>query len=257
MYTLVQGARLRGSAGEPIPSVYPTLKERGLRFVRGQFCLFSAPPGAGKSPFALNLCLRSGEPSYYFSADSDPFTTRTRAIAMLSGDTMADVEAAEIRGDDRLDRVVAGLPVRLNFDSALTFDSVERSIMAYDEVYGEYPGIIVVDNVTNIVADDDGYEKVMDFLHSLARTTRAFVLGLHHVTGSYNNSDQPIPLNGVRGQLTAKPEVVLTGYSYSDGLTTFLRVSIVKNRGGPSDPSGQLNVDIPFDGATMHFGGQR
>ena len=78
MYSLIQSKRIRGSAGEPLPTVFKALEERGTRFLRGQFVLVAAGAGTGKSAFVLTQALKSKVPTLYFSADSDSFTKLCR-----------------------------------------------------------------------------------------------------------------------------------------------------------------------------------
>lgn len=94
----------------------------------------------------------------------------------------------------------------------------------------------------------------MDYLHTMARNTGACVVGLHHVTGSYNDADKPIPLSGVKGQITRVPELVLTLHRVSEEFgPEALRVSTVKNRAGRMDPSGLDFVELEFIGDTMQI----
>ena len=89
----------------------------------------------------------------------------------------------------------------------------------------------------------------------MARTTEACVIVLHHVTGPYNDANQPIPLSGVKGQIGRVPELILTlhkevgEYGYED----LLKVSTVKNRGQKADPSGQDFAELTFDGYHMQI----
>ncbi|WP_243727111.1 DnaB-like helicase C-terminal domain-containing protein [Actinocrispum wychmicini] len=254
---MLQSRRMRGAAGEPLPVVFQTLNDAGTRFLRGQLVLVAAGPGTGKSAFTLTLALRSRATCLYFSADSDAFVQLTRSVSILTGMPLAS--AAELVLSDRLSEVttaLTGLPIRLNYEASPTLDRIETSIEAYEEVYGDYPDLIIVDNVTNVrsgMSEDDGdpfagLEGLMDYLHTMARNTEACVIGLHHVTGPYNDSDKPIPLSGVKGQIARVPELVLTMHRRADdyGPDT-LAVSTVKNRGGRMDASGMSFVELDFD----------
>ncbi|MBM7771946.1 hypothetical protein JOD54_002150 [Actinokineospora baliensis] len=200
----------------------------------------------------------------YFSADSDAFEQLKRCISIKTGWTQE--RSAAVILEDRLDEVrkhLTGLPIRMHYSASPTLDVIEGQLEAYEEVYGEYPDLIIVDNVTNVRldrpnGDDDpfaGLESLMDYLHTMARETEACVVGLHHVTGPFNDSAKPIPLSGVKGQITRVPETVLTLFRKpgDDFNPDALCVSTVKNRGGKADPSGQTYVELDFDGATMNI----
>jgi hypothetical protein len=94
----------------------------------------------------------------------------------------------------------------------------------------------------------------MEYLHDMARKSGACVVGLHHVQGQYNDADRPIPMSGVKGQISRVPEMILTLHR---GRETFgadtLRVSTVKNRAGREDPSGLDYVELSWVGDNMQI----
>jgi replicative DNA helicase len=243
--------------------VFEALETRGTRFLRGQLALVAAGPGTGKSAFVLTYALKAGVPTLYFSADSDAFTQSTRSISILTGWSL-EASARAVRNEDlgEAAEVFKDIPIRFNYSASPTLSEIENSIQAYDEVYGDYPALIVIDNVTNVISggnDDDpfaGLEALMDYLHGMARDTGALVIGLHHVTGGYNDADKPIPLSGVKGQITRVPELVITLHRKASELdfgVDTLYVSTVKNRGGKSDPSGVDAAELEFIGDTMQI----
>lgn len=245
-----------------MPTVFKALEARGTRFLRGQYALISAGAGTGKSGFILTLALKSKVPTLYFSADSDPFTQLSRAIAIQTGCRM-EAAANTILGNDlsEVAEVLTEVPIRFNYDASPTLDRIESSVEAYEEVYGEYPALIVIDNITNVRlggdGDDDpfaGLEGLSDYLHTMARSTGACVVGLHHVTGPYNDSNTPVPLSGVKGQISRVPEVILTIHRERfEGGPDIMKVSTVKNRSGKADPSGQTFAELEFDGDRMRI----
>lgn len=261
MYSLKQSRRLRGHAGEPLPTVFPSLEKTGTRLLLGQLALVVAGPGVGKSIFALTTALRSGVPTLYFSADSDAATQLIRSVCVLYG-LSVQAATALVLGDDlgeyaeKLDKT----PIRFSFDASPRLDDIERSVEAYEEVYGEYPMLIIIDNITNLrtesaEGEDDpfgGLEALLDYLHSMARSTGACVMGLHHVTGRYNDSDTPVALSGIKGQVGRVPELILTLHRRrQEGYQDLLCVSTVKQRGGQADPSGRTYIELAFHGERM------
>lgn len=198
----------------------------------------------------------------YFSADSDAFTQATRSLSILTGWSMEKSANAVRTGDlsDAVD-VFSGIPIRFNYNASPTIEDIEDDLKAYLQTYGSMPALIVVDNITNVFTDGDdadnpfaGLEGLLDYLHKLARDTGACVIGLHHVTGEFNDGNKPIPLSGVKGQIGRVPELILTLYRIKSdivGLGDRLFVSTVKNRGGKSDPSGQDAAELVFYGDTM------
>lgn len=261
MYSPLQSLYIKGHAGEALPPVWDALERKGTRFRRGQLGLICAGPGVGKSAFILSYALRAMVPTMYFSADSDAYTQLSRSLSILTGqplETSTRMVLDEDLGETK--DVFADIPIRFNYSASPTLDQVELSMRSYEEVYGSYPALVIVDNITNVrhsTVDDDpfsGLESLMDYLHDMARSTGAFVVGLHHVTGPFNDADKPIPLSGVKGQIARVPEIVLTLHKEVDDFgPDLLNVSTVKNRGGKADPSGSDFVSLEFVGDSMQI----
>lgn len=255
-YSLRQSARVRGAAGEPLPTVFRTLAAAGIVFRRGELALISAGPGTGKSALVLTLALKASVPALYFSADSDAFQQLARSLCVLSGVSFDEARRAVLADDlTRFDAVLSGVPVRFVYDGSPTLDTVEANVEAYEEVYGEYPHLIVIDNISDVLTGgeqkaDERHDDLLAYLHTMARQTGACVVALHHVTGPFNDSDKPVPLSGVKGQLGRVPELILTLFKPSPDT---LGVSYPKNRGGKPDPSGKSYVELDFDGARMQI----
>ncbi len=262
MLTFSQGLRKAGSAGEPLPTVFKCLDRMGLIFRRGQFALVAAGPGTGKSAVALTLAIKSGAPTFYFSADSDAWTQYVRGAAMVTGWTTRQAEEAIQRGDTSvLDAALAyHSRVRMCYEASPTMEDIEDELTMYAHVYG-WPALIVVDNITNIVNPNgtdghQGLEEVCDYLHALARMTRACVIALHHVTGPHNDGTAPIPLSGLKGQIGRVPEIVLTLHRGGDEIDgTTINASPVKNRGGKADASGYTFASLEWTPDSMRLVG--
>lgn len=260
MYTLLQSLNCRGEAGQPLPQVFKSLSP----FIRGQLALICGGPGTGKSAFALTYALRSKVPTLYLSADSDAFIQLSRSVSILTGARMEASFSNVLDGSlgVNVEAAMAELPVRFNYNACPSLDQIETSMKSYEEVYGDYPELVVVDNVTNVRGGGDeddpfsGLEALMDYLHTMARSTGSCVIGLHHVTGGYNDADKAIPLSGVKGQISRVPEMILTMHRLTQQFgADLLRVSTVKNRGGKADPSGLDWVELEFSGDTMQIRG--
>jgi hypothetical protein len=262
MFTLEQSLHIKGTAGDPLPAVWKTLEQKGTNFLRGQLALVCAGPGVGKSALILTYALKAKVPTMYFSADSDSFTQLSRSLAVLTGWDMGKTTRLVRSGNlGEAANEFQGIPIRFNYNASPDLKQIETSMLAYDEVYGDYPALVVVDNITNVHTggdnDDDpfaGLEALMDYLHDMARSTEACVVGLHHVTGQYNDAARFIPLSGVKGQVARVPELVLTLHKAPDQFgSDSLRISTVKNRAGRADPSGADYISLHFHGDTMQI----
>lgn len=233
----------------------------GTELVRGQLVLAAAAPGAGKSAVILTWALKSRVPAFYVSADSDAHVQLSRAVSIETGWTLAESSDAVRSGDlGDAEAKLAGIPIRFDYAASPTPDQIESRLDSYGEVYGDFPELIVVDNVTNVVGlsqqEEDpfsGLESLMDYLATMARGTEACVVGLHHVTGAYNDGNTPIPLSGLKGQIGRVPAMVLTLHKEITLDETFLHVSTVKNRNGKADSTGLSSVPLRFIGERMQI----
>lgn len=195
--------------------------------------------------------------TFYFSADSDAQTMFTRSAAMSTGYEMSEVERLMREGGmEMLDARVRQATAHINysFKSTLDVDYMMDELTAYAHVYGEWPEVIVADNLSNIeVGVDDewrGLGEASFFLMDLARDTGAAVIALHHVSGEHEAGGRPIPLSGLRGKVSKLPATILTLHRAQG-----LKVSVVKNRSGRADPGGNFGVELTADLARMSFEG--
>jgi KaiC/GvpD/RAD55 family RecA-like ATPase len=205
--------------------------------------MVAGPPGAGKSTVALIAALRwakAGIPGLYISADSDEDTMAARAAAALTGHPVRDIEQTISFGlfRDEYGPVLNDLPVRFEYDpSDPSIEDIVNTLTAFVEVWGEYPGFVVVDNLMNMSGDSDvevqTQKKAMRELHWLARKTRSCVIVLHHT--SEQNQDHLLsapPRSAIQNKVSQLPALILTA-AHNGGE---LFVAVVKHRHGEDDP---------------------
>lgn len=228
----------------PLPDVWKALKDKQIRFRRGQVCMVAAAPNAGKSMFALVYAIQAQRPTLFFSADTDITTVMIRAAAHISGHTQVTVESnLNINSayyESYFDKIKH---IQWVFESSPSLDDIELEVKAYIELYGIAPELIVVDNLMNVAAETDnewaGLRAIMMELHDMARNTEACVVILHHVSeaSEYGNGFEPPPRRAIQGKVSQLPALILTlGY---DPLGKLLRVAAVKNRFGPNQSDGK------------------
>lgn len=254
MLTLTRAKRSSLGAGDPLPTVFNVLAANSVHIRQGQLCLIAAAPGVGKSLISLSIALRSQVPTFYASADSDEFTMYVRAAAMLTGWTVDECEAA-IRGDEVGKRTIdaaldAASHIRWSFEPTIDFNDLEEHLEAFAATYGEWPKLIVVDNLKDL-AHPEGEGTLADtckYLKVVARVTGAAVIALHHVTGEYDDGNKPVPLSGLMEKVSKIPEVILTLDRNPQAVTfdgrQHMFVRPVKVRGGRADPSGAWGLPI-------------
>jgi replicative DNA helicase len=241
MPSLRQAARVRGSAGEQIPDVFPTLAALEVQLWRGSMHVLASAPGGGKSVFATTTALRSKVPTLYLVCDDNETRTLTRVIqAAQQIDKHSAREALETGGllaREVLDTIDW---VRFDFPSSPSMEEIRDRVWAFGEIYGEFPHLIVIDNLMDVVEDQSSasYSEAEQALAGLARAANAAVLVLAHVTGSYESGHDIIPMSGLMFKPSKKAALVLS--MAMGGHENELFVSVLKNRDGPRDPAGVM-----------------
>ncbi|WP_145500902.1 DnaB-like helicase C-terminal domain-containing protein [Streptomyces sp. CFMR 7] len=249
MFSLNQSVHLRGSVGEPIPSPYKALQRLGVEFRRGELSIVVAGPGTGKSLFAEFLAMHGNIPVLYFSADSTAATQVSRCTSMITGADSKTVKRALL--DNEFEEYEDALGerwwVRFNYAARPSQEELETNLLCYLEIFGLFPHLIVVDNVTNVntgdIGDAESYtfglESLCEYLSEMARVTSSHVLGLHHTTGEHSDGLKPIPLSGIKGKIGRVPSLIITIHKEIDGMDSrILNMSPVKNREDFEDSSG-------------------
>ena len=131
----------------PLPDVWTTLKDKQIRFRRGQLCMVAAAPNAGKSMFALVYAIKAERPTLFFSADTDVTTVMIRAAAHISGHSQLTVETNLNNNPKYYEQYFdKSNHIQWVFDSSPSLDDIELEVKAYQELYGIAPELIVVDN---------------------------------------------------------------------------------------------------------------
>jgi hypothetical protein len=243
---LNQGRRKNTGSGTPLYSPFQVLNSNEVFIRKGQMTLITAAPGTGKSAVIQSMLQRGDDQGlvnkvFYHSADTDESTMWVRAAAIATG------YEAEVRA--------ATSHMEFAYDSSPSGDDVLREFEAYGIKHGIYPEVFVMDNLANLYAGEgDEFAALQgncDFLHGLARDTKAAIITLHHTTGEYTNGDRAIPRSGIRGKIDKTPETIIT--MHRRGEQTYL--CPVKNRTGKADPRAEWQLPLYADLARMHFQG--
>lgn len=267
MQTLSLALRNSEAVGTSLPPVFLSLDKIGAKLRRGQLSLIAGGPGTGKSAVASYIAVNSaygefgetGVPTLYFSADTDKRTLGNRIAASISHET---VDNSEKLLQERHAGFMSILDdntqhIWFNWNNGPNLDDIQDEVEAFAHATGDWPHLIVIDNLKNIWVETSGdggehvrYDRVLDFLHELAGLTNAHIMVLHHVTGFYEDGDKPIPLSGILGKVTKPFRLIITLYRPSEEQ---LGLSIVKNSTGKMDQTGKLAVYLGVDLERQQF----
>lgn len=248
----LQRAVLQASNLAPsLPNMYPSLAMRQVAIRRGEVSLIAGQPASGKSTLAVALAVRAKVPTLYFSADTHSHTMALRLIAMLTDTDQAIVEQAMLDREWAAEVLKAADHIRWSFDSAPSIRTIESELQAHVELYSRAPELVVIDNLTDCVADNgdpwEGMRGLMKDFKYLAREYDTAFLVLHHATEGVQGNPCP-PRSALMGKVAQTPALVLTVAQDDAG---FLGVCPVKNRYGPSCPAGTEPTWLYYNPAAM------
>lgn len=251
MRRIHRAIRRDGGGGAIIPAVFPSLAARQVFLRRSEVSLVAATPGAGKSTFALVTALHAKVPTLYVSADTSAHTQALRLLSAITGKSQQEVEPLM---ESNPDWVAATLRladhIHFSFDSAPSLKDLEEELEAFQEAEGIPPQLVVIDNLSDVVADNqDVWESLRSLMRDFkfwARERDAAFLVLHHTSEAAKGEPCP-PRSAIHGKVSVVPALVLT-VAQVDG---FMAIATVKNRFGPANPSGTDALYLQYDPAAM------
>ena len=134
-----------------------------------------------------------------------------------------------------------------SFESEPSLADLDQEVMAFEELWGCAPTLIVVDNLMDI-SNDGGEEfanmrSTLKELKYLARDTNAAVVVLHHTKESYTGTPCQ-PRSALQGMVAQLPALICTVGTDAPG---FIAIAPVKNRYGKADPSGNTAYWLNFN----------
>lgn len=248
--------RRASSTAHPLPPV-PALAALGVAFRAGQLVMVTGRPAAGKSNFAQWLAHEWALPTLYFALDMTPFTAATREAAIITGHRVSDV-ARHIDGDGPeaafYEEELESSVTQFCFDKAPGDEDVVEELDAYVELWGEYPRVMVFDNLLNFAGAEEDH-RVQKFilreLQSLAYRTGALVIVLHHAREGVKDVTRPPTAAETDNKVNQIPEVILS-VAKDPGSDRFA-IAKLKVRDGASDPNAERAAVVWADFSKMHF----
>ena len=234
MLTIKQAAVRHLDEPQLLPDLFPSLKKEGIRFRRGQVTMIAGQPNSGKSLLALFYGIKANVPTLYISADTDAYTTSIRAAAVITGHMANTIEESfKNDGQQFYTKELSSLKhMEFSFDPSPTLDDVDLMVKAYGEKYGEWPHLIIIDNLMNVSALHDnewtGMRDIMKACHHIARETDSAIFILHHTSEAEGEPTRPPSRRAIQGKVSQLPEMILTVAmepEYSE-----FRIACVKNR---------------------------
>lgn len=212
--------------------------------------MIAGPPGSMKTIFILNIVKQMGPdiPTLYHSSDSDDFTMASRTLSMATGMGGDEAELAVMsRSQKACQSLQAFDHVKWSFDPSPTIEHMRRESEAFREARGTYPHHTIVDILSGI--DYEGvseynYNNLMMELNIMAREQETCMTLIHHSSESAKTG-APAPRSAILGKPTRLPTLVLS--LWGDSHDGRIDAAVVKNRFGPSDPTGEKYFSMKVD----------
>ncbi|MEU3045826.1 AAA family ATPase [Streptomyces sp. NPDC006984] len=238
---------MHAEAGKELPRVdaFEALYNLGCRPRHGEVIMIAGRSGTQKSGLALFWVAQMNLPTLYFSADMSAFTASSRLASMATGDTTEMVEAGMATGGRYREtylNALSGSRITFSFGSPITWRAVDEELEAYVELWDDYPGVLVFDNLMDFENAESDYTEqmaVMSGLTELARATGATVIVLHHASDksweAKSDPWAPPSRDQVKGGLSEKPELSLS--VALDPTSLEFKIAVIKQRMGACDPT--------------------
>ena len=255
MLSLGQATSATPDTGAALPTPWGNLRQRGVQFRRGELHMLAARPGQGKSAFALATALKMGVPTLYLCPDTTARTQTMRLLAQTEQRPMWEIEREyDENPKDCNERARLVHPQLMWAFDVESLTDIDNEVMAWQEVWGEPPALLIVDNLIDIsTLDGDEWassRKTLRELKMLAKELGMCVLVLHHVSESYETKREGAPASrDILGKDNRLAALVLT-MNIAGGIAG---VAVVKNRYGKSDPNAEDQVAFRFDAPRMTF----
>lgn len=241
---------------EPLPSIpgLQRLHDDGVKFRRGQLVMIAGLSNGGKSMIAEWMASEMNVPTLYFSADQDEWTTMTRLVASQTGASAASVSREMHLDPHHYDDLLSGSQITFSFDSNPSVEDIGEEVDAFVELWDEWPELIIVDNLVNIEGSGEHEvdQWIMGELHNLARTTKACVIVLAHLSEvSTPKPTRPGRKKDIINKLSKFPELILT-VAY-DPYENTMYVAKVKSRESKADPLADMPYALGADMGSCQF----
>lgn len=245
-------ARLVGrglTIGEPLPDVFSSLDNYGIKFYRGGVTLIGGTPGSMKTMFIGELIDRMKVPTLYVSNDSNEATIASRFIARRVGQDSKVVRERIYEDPEWAAEQIVDMDwVRWNFSPSPTLEEIEEEVMAFEELWGEFPHLVVVDILMKVDYVEDGGgtdESIVRYLDKLARETNSCIIIACHT--SENVKGEPCqPLSAFLNKIGKIPIMALTTARQDD----LFFLAPVKVRDGVGDATGETYLTFIVDPPT-------
>lgn len=245
-FKLARAVRRGLTNGEPLPDVFLSLKDRGIHFYRGSTAIVAGLSGSMKSMFLGQLVDDLKIPTLYISNDTNEMDTIARFLSRRTKQDSHIMRLKALKDPEWASERLSDMDwVRWSFDASPSLEDIEEEIMAFEELWGEHPHLVVVDILMKVDYYEDGggsLESIVKYLDKLARETGSCIIIAHHT--SENEPGNPTQGKKALLQKVDKFAVLVLTTAYIEGI---FYLAPVKNRNGFADPTGHNSIQFIID----------
>jgi len=245
-FKLARAVRRGLTNGEPLPDVFRSFKDRGIHFYRGSTAIVAGLSGSMKSMFLGQLVDDLKIPTLYISNDTNEMDTISRFLSRRTKQDSHIMRVKALKDPEWASQKLSDMDwVRWSFDPSPSLEDIEEEMMAFEELWGEQPHLVVVDILLKVDYYEDGggsLESIVKYLDKLARETGSCIIIAHHT--SENESGNPTQGKKALLQKVDKFAVLVLTTAY-DGNTFY--IAPVKNRNGFADATGYSSIQFLID----------
>lgn len=233
---------------KPLPAPYRAFERAQALLYPGAITLLAGGPGSMKTITALNFVNQLRVPTMYISNDSTQFTIIDRVYSLLTESESVNNKAVlNNTPEAAAPALKAWEKIQFNFNTKPDIEEMVLSCDAFNEVHGTYPKLFVLDILMNVDHDgvaEQNYWRLMPELKAMAGDMGMALLGVHHTSESAKGDPCP-PMSSIMGKANQLPELIITQAPLRGADGMHIAYAVVKNRNGPSDPSGNTYFELP------------
>lgn len=256
MQTLERAVMSRESVGRRLTLPWHHMNEH-ISLRTKELVMMAGAPGGGKSTVAVNMAIQMEVPLLYLAQDS-PASVLSRMVAIATQQETRKTFRAIADSDQRVvvaERMADVRPTLVFERGAQTLEDIKERVEALHEWLGEYPPIVVIDNLIDMIipgathGDNTFYTTALPYLKQMANEYNLTVIALHHVTRG-GGRDNPhgrgragIALNDLL--FAGEREARHVWGVYNDG-NDHVFLQILKQQDGPADPDGGMKLTLKW-----------
>jgi hypothetical protein len=208
--------------------------------------LVGGVPGSMKTMFIGHLVDTMKVPTLYISNDTNEMDIVSRFLARRTKQDSRDMRERALEDPQWAARRLSDMDwVRWNFNASPSLEEIEEEMMAFEELWGDNPHLVVVDILMKVDYFEDGggsLEGIVRYLDKLARDTGACIVIACHT--SENEDGHPCqPMKAILNKVSKFSTLVLTT-AHVDGI---FYLAPVKNRNGFADATGYSSFQFLVD----------